>query len=348
MTSRFEAAEAFAYVDNCLASADRRAFEARMREDPELRRQVGVWEAQNRAIRLAFGAAASARAAIYLGGNSNENSPLWTASALQGPRGATSSRAPGEARPGLTRAEFAKGRREPQVVAHAPRYAVAARILAIAALAAGLVLASAPGGPAWPRSKAIDAGLAAYRAFAASGAPVEFRANDAQTLTKQLAPHIGAGIVVPGFSSDALTLLGGRIAPGTTAGAAFLIYEDRRGERVGLLIEPLDAPAPSPPTFVESGGVSLAAWTDAGRGLVVVGAHPEEVVALTRLVEETPAGARGPSCTNRPGLNVGAGSAPPGVRTRRARLALRRLADRGRAGRGSRRRCRSAPRISRS
>ena len=285
MTSRFEAAEAFAYVDNCLAPADRRAFEARLRADPDLRRQVGLWEAQNRAIRAAYGAAASARAGIDLGGSSNENFPLWMASAMQSRRSAVATRAPGQARSWPPRAESA-------IRTRAPRSLVGRRVLALAALAAGLLVAGGPGGPTSPRSKLIDAGLAAYRAFAASDAPIEFRTSDPQTLTKWFTPHIGRGIVVPGFSSDALTLLGGRIAPGTTASAAFLVYEDRRGERVGLLIEPFDAPAPSTPTLREFGGVSLAAWTDAGRGLVAVGAHPEEVVALTRLIDETPAVAR--------------------------------------------------------
>ncbi len=289
MTSRLETAEAFAYVDNCLAPADRRAFEARLREDPDLKRQVGLWESQNRAIRAAYAAAASARAAIDLAGNSNENFPLWMASAIQSRRSVAATRAPGEARSKPSRAGSAIRPPTPSVVARAPRFVLGRRVLAIAALAAGLLVAGAPGGPTWPRGKSIDAGLAAYRAFAASDAPVEFRASDSETLTKWFTPRIGRGIVVPGFSSDALTLLGGRIAPGTTSSAAFLVYEDRRGERVGLLIEPLDAPAPSKPSLRQSDGISLAAWTGAGHGFVAAGTDPQEVALLTRLVEESPA-----------------------------------------------------------
>ena len=289
MTTPFDAAEAFAYVDNCLAPADRRAFEARLREDSELRRRVGLWESQNRAIRAAYGAAASARAAIDLGGSSNENLPVWMASAMQSRRGADAPRAPGETRSKPPRAGAAAGARKPPSAARASRFVAGRLVLAIAALAAGLLATGAPGGPTWPRGKLIDAGLAAYRAFAASDAPVEFGASDPETLAKWFTPRIGGEIAVPRFSSDALTLIGGRVAPGTTTRAAFLVYEDRRGDRVGLLIEPLDAPAPSTPALVESGGISLAAWTDAGRGLVVVGAHAEDVVALTRLVDETPA-----------------------------------------------------------
>jgi anti-sigma factor RsiW len=290
VTSRFETAEAFAYVDNCLGAADRRAFEARLREDADLRRQVALWESQNGAIRAAYGAAASARAAIDLGGNSNENFPVWMASAIQTRRSAAATRANGEARSKAPRAESATVPRTPSPVPPAPRFALGRRVLAIAAIAAGLIVVGAPGGPTWPRGQSIEAGLAAYRAFAAaSDVPVEFRTSDPETLTKWLTPQFARGIVVPRFSSDALTLLGGRIAPGTTTSAAFLVYEDRRGERVGLLIEPLDAPAPTTPSLRESDGLSLAAWTDAGHGFVAAGRNPEDVVMLRRLVEESPA-----------------------------------------------------------
>ena len=281
MTKRFDAAEAFAFVDNCLAPADRREFQARLREDPELRRQVALWEAQNEAIRAAYGAPASARAPIDLARNSNENVPAWTRSANQKQPSAAPRRANGEARARQARAASA--------APPAPFLALR-RVAAVAALAAILLVVSGPGGPTPPHGRLAEAALAAYRAFAAaSEAPVEFRTRDPRALTKWLAPQFVRGIVVPGFSSDALTLLGARIAPGARASAAFLVYEDRGGERVGLLIEPLDDPAPSKPSLRRSDGVSLAAWTGAGHGFVAAGTDPEKVALLTRLVEESPA-----------------------------------------------------------
>ncbi len=281
MTRRVETAEAFAFVDRCLAPADRRAFQARLREDAELRRQVALWESQNEAIRAAYGAPASARAPIGLARNANENVPAWMKSAIREQPSAATRRANGEARAKLARAASA---------APPARFIALRRVAAAAALAAILLVASASGGPTPPQSRLIEAGVAAYRAFAAaSDAPVEFRTRDPRALTKWLAPQFVTGIVVPGFSSDALTLLGARIAPGTRASAAFLVYEDRGGERVGLLIEPLDDPAPSEPTLRQSDGVSLAAWTGAGHGFVAAGADPREVALLTGLVEESPA-----------------------------------------------------------
>ena len=75
MSDGFASLDAHAYVDNSLNAADRAAFEAAMRRDAELRARVDAWEAQNEAIRLAFGAAPRPRAAPALGRPSNENAP---------------------------------------------------------------------------------------------------------------------------------------------------------------------------------------------------------------------------------------------------------------------------------
>jgi anti-sigma factor RsiW len=277
VTNRFDAAEAFAYVDNCLEATARRAFEARLRDSPELRRQIALWESQNGAIRAAYGAPASARAALDLGRVSNENLPVWMAPAAQ-IRRVGAARARSEARVWPPRPDTAPSR--------ASRLAICRRWLAVAALTTGLVVVGASSEPPWPRDKLIDASLAAYRAFATSAA-VEFRASDPETLTKWLTPQFARGVVVPRIASNELTLLGARIAPGTTASAAFVIYVDRRGERVGLMIEPFDAPSPSKPVLSTVAGVSLAAWTDARRGLVATGPDREAVLTLIRLIEES-------------------------------------------------------------
>jgi anti-sigma factor RsiW len=290
VTSRFDTAEAFAYVDNCLPPADRRAFEARLREDPDLRRQVAIWEAQNGAIRAAYGAMPSSRATIDLGRNSNENVPAWIGSAVPSRRKGAETFAASEARSWLARPETATGPAKLAIVPPA-KSGLGRGIVAFLALAAGLVVVGAPGSPTWPRDQLLDAGLAAYRAFAAApaGVPVEYQTDDSEALSRWFAPQLGRGIVVPSFSSNALKLLGGRVAPGTRSSAAFLVYEDRRGERLGLLIEPLDAPGPSTPVLREAGAINIAAWTDARQGLVATGANLDEVAALARLVEDAPA-----------------------------------------------------------
>jgi anti-sigma factor RsiW len=280
-TRRFDAAEAFAYVDNCLAPAERQAFQARLLADPELRRQVAQWESQNKAIRAAYGAPASARAPIDLAGNTNENGPASMTAATPNRPNAAARRASGEARPKPARAPLA---------APPARFRALRRFAAAASLAAILLCVSGSGGPTPPRDRLAEAALAAYRAFAAaSDTAVEFRTRDSRALAKWLTPQFVKGIAVPGFSSDALTLLGARIAPGMRTSAAFLLYEDRGGQRVGLLIEPLDDPAPSKPSLRQSDGVSLAAWTGAGDGFAAAGADAEKVALLMRLVEQSSA-----------------------------------------------------------
>ena len=65
--------DAHAYVDECLSREDRIAFEARLRDDPELRRQVDLWQAQNDAICAAFRAPTCARGPLSLGRPFHEN-----------------------------------------------------------------------------------------------------------------------------------------------------------------------------------------------------------------------------------------------------------------------------------
>ena len=75
MTSRADPAETLADLSpmSTIASTRtaRRDFEARLGADAELRREVALWQAQNREIRAAFGA--PPRDALDLGGVSNEN-----------------------------------------------------------------------------------------------------------------------------------------------------------------------------------------------------------------------------------------------------------------------------------
>src|ERR1700677_1738267 len=73
VTERFASTDAHAYVDECLSREDRIVFEARLRDDPELRRRVDLWQAQNDAIRAAFRAPLRARGPISVGRPSNEN-----------------------------------------------------------------------------------------------------------------------------------------------------------------------------------------------------------------------------------------------------------------------------------
>ena len=264
MTGRADPAQTLAYVDDCLDPETRRAFEARLRVDPELRRDIARWESQNRAIRAAFGA--PPRDALDLGGVSNENAarrsgeaarPASDAARTFGQQGKRSAAAAPIARP---------RRPDPGPVAR--------RFAGVVALAAAIVWIGLPSLGSQPPAGLVAAGAAATRALA--DLPVEFTAGDPVGLAQRLGPRLAlAAPLAPG-----LRLLGGRLAPGSRATATLYLYEDERGGRAALMVEPLDETVATPTRRSEADGLSLAAWTGAGYGFVAAGLEEADVAAL--------------------------------------------------------------------
>ena len=258
MTGRADPAETLAYVDDCLDPEARGDFEARLKADPELRREVARWESQNRAIRAAFGA--PPRGALDLGGASNENGRATRRrsgasgrrrardrSAKRGNGARRRDRSPSRAPPGLDR----------------PPVASPAHV----ALAAAIVWVGLPSLGPRPLGALLAAGASAARALA--DLPVEFAAGDPAALAQRLGPRLAlAPPLAPG-----LRLVGARLAPGSQATATLYLYENSRGERVALMVEPLDEIAAAPPRRGEADGLSVAAWTGAGYGFVAAAAR---------------------------------------------------------------------------
>jgi anti-sigma factor RsiW len=275
--------DAHAYVDECLSREDRIAFEARLRDDPELRRQVHLWQAQNDAIRAAFRAPPRARGSLSVGRAFNENVSAPTPPAVGSRRGgavATSSDAPA---PSL-RTSLANARR------FAPRPTLARRIWGrtlrsalILSLSSVLLALSPAGGPPDERGPLIGAGLAAFRAFGAdSSVALDIPTTDARALAEQLTPKFVARAAA-NFDVTGWTLIGARFVPGTASAAAFVLWENRDRARMGLLIESLDAPASSTPRNRDFGGVAISAWTEGGKGFAAVGPDMSAVAALVRI-----------------------------------------------------------------
>jgi anti-sigma factor RsiW len=264
MTGRADPAETLAYVDDCLDPQARSEFEARLKADPELRREVARWESQNRAIRAAFGA--PPRGAVDLGGASNENAARRA--------GETARPADGEARP-LSQAR--KRRAAARAIAK-PRRAgpgpAARRLAGAVALAAAIVWVGLPSLGPRPPSALLAAGASAARALA--DLPVEFAAADPAALAHRLGSRLAlAPLLAPG-----LRLVGARLAPGSRATATLYLYENSRGERVALMVEPLDEVGAAAPRRGEADGLSVAAWTGAGYGFVAAARGDADVAAL--------------------------------------------------------------------
>ena len=270
--------DAHAYVDECLSREDRIAFEARLRDDPELRRQVDLWQAQNDAIRAAFRAPPRARGPLSLGRPFHENVSPPAIDSRRAGAAATSSDAPAPP----PRTSLANVRRI------APRPTLARRIRGrtlrsalILSLSSVLLALSPAGGPPDERGPLIGAGLAAFRAFGAdSTVALDIPTTDGDVLARQLSPRFVARAAAANFDVAGWTLIGARFVPGTASVAAFVLWENRDRARLGLLIEPLDAPPSSTPRNRDFGGVAISAWTEGGQGFTAVGPDMNAVVAL--------------------------------------------------------------------
>jgi anti-sigma factor RsiW len=264
MTGRADPAETLAYVDDCLDPETRSEFEARLKADPELRREVARWEAQNRAIRAAFGA--PPRSALDLGGASNENGARRADEAARPTDGGSRSSAVVRTRRATAR-PIAKPR-------PAGPGATARRLAGVIALAAAVLWVGLPSLGPRPPAALFAAGVSA--AWSLANLPVEFVAADPAALAHRLGPRLAlAPPLAPG-----LQLVGARLAPGSQATATLYLYENPRGERVALLVEPLDEIAPAAPRRRDVDGLSVAAWTGAGYGFAAVAVDDADVAAL--------------------------------------------------------------------
>ncbi len=251
-------ADLHAYVDDCLEPAERRAFETQMAEDPALRQRAARWRAQNRAICAAFDRTGARGFAVGPRFQAGDQIGKFRRSTTPGMRFA---REGGESRSGA-----GVGAPPLSTWKSAPSLAVRA---GLATLAVCLICAWAPRSPA-PSVGFGEAGAAAFSAFAQPGSPpVEFANPDAAMARSWLTAQLGWPVHLPATPAE-VSLVGARIAPGSGSAAAFLVYQgDRR--RLGMLVQPLDAPPPTPLRLLRARGWNVAVWTSAGQGYVLVG-----------------------------------------------------------------------------
>jgi anti-sigma factor RsiW len=258
-------AQALAYVDDCLPPNDRRDFEKKMACDPSVGDRVRVWLAQNQAIRAAFGEAeprvgrspVSARdfsrrppdpgaAARFI--QERRRAPRAGASAIGGRQGQEA------CQPSVDFGNGLIGR---------------LRRVGLAALGALLILPASVGPGSHERAAHFaDAAIAAYRT-------VELASSDPKVLERWFAPQFFRPIDVPDLAAAGYALVGGRVTPGAEGPAAFALYVNGEGERIGLMVEPSDSPDIARSIFDSTGdiaAVSIAARAPAA--LTAVGRKP--------------------------------------------------------------------------
>ena len=281
---RVSAGDRLAYVDDCLSRADRAAVEDRMLEDPDLRKQIEGWLAQNEAIRTAFADPSAWSDATAGWGRPARSRFAEPEPPLAGPLPA------GEAA-GLA----GEGRRNPAALrgeappaATPPGRPVAQRLALLGALAAAVAagvgfaaLLSDGDSAAFAR-----AATSAYRSFGEGRVtPVELATADRGALGRWFAEELGDPAPVPDLSGAGLALLGGRVVPGAFAPAAFVVYEDARRNRIALETEPSTTAAAM--AVAEAGGVSSASWIRGGHGFALVARAPRaRIEELARRVRD--------------------------------------------------------------
>ncbi len=268
-------ADLHAYVDDCLESDERLAFEQRMVQDPALARRAALWRGQNVAIRTAFDGEGATAFPLTIVRPQNET---FGRSARPGAKPS------GEQPPRPTLSAIAETRRPAaKIVARDWLRPWLVWRLGLAVLSVCLAFVWAPAATVVPGERLGEAGVAAFRAFARPGAqPVEFATGDMSEAQAWLATQLGRPVYLPATPS-ALNLVGARIAPYPAAPAAFLVYKSQ-DKAIGLLVQSLDAPVTIAPRPLAADGGTAAIWTWRGQGLALVG--DLEGAALLKIAAE--------------------------------------------------------------
>jgi anti-sigma factor RsiW len=258
-------ADLHAYVDDCLESNERLAFEKQMAEDPALARRATMWRAQNSAIRSAFDGEGPKAFSISIVRHQNDIQGKGRRPASAGVR---PSREP-SSRSYLPGVEDASRIGAKVRVARAIRSLLSWR-LGLAVLLVSLVCVWSPAAPVIPAEGLGEAAVAALRAFALRGvAPVDFATTNREEAQGWLTARLSHPVYIPATPS-AVSMVGVRIAPYPGAPAAYLVYKSQE-TLVGLLVRSLDAPAARAPELLPADGRNAVVWTSRGQGFALVG-----------------------------------------------------------------------------
>jgi anti-sigma factor RsiW len=152
--------------------------------------------------------------------------------------------------------------------------AAAVALLLVGGLA-GWFLGQEAGGPAVAgvARQAIDA----HRVYAAEiRHPVEVRADDKSHLQAWLSKRVGTPFAVPDLSAEGYSLLGGRLLAEGGTPSALLMYEDKAGQRISILLTPGRDGAGSALHVESEGGLIACYWNDHGLAFAVAGALGRE------------------------------------------------------------------------
>jgi anti-sigma factor RsiW len=266
--NRISDAELHAFADSQLSEARAADVAKWLDEHPADSQRVSWWRMQNEAIKRAF--PQPAREKIFVSARPAERP-------APAPSIATYRSRQRRRRALVTTFAFASG-------------AVAASAVAM--------MAHRLAGPATPEraipvevvranSELAQSAIAAWNTYARERVrPVEVAAKDLQGLGNWIAERTGLS---PLPQAQGLRLVGGRILPGRTGPAAFLLYETYDGERLALLAE---REAGLEPSHADRDGVRAIGWRSRGHDFAVAAPLPDG--RLKSVAEALSAGAARP------------------------------------------------------
>jgi anti-sigma factor RsiW len=123
--------------------------------------------------------------------------------------------------------------------------------------------------------------------------PVEVPAADADHLVRWLSKRLGYQLKAPNLESVGLRLVGGRLLPGPTGAAAFLMYENASGERYTIYCGRSSAPETAL-RYRERGPDAAVYWSTHAVAYVISGSGDRKqlgkvaVAAYQQLDEQAP------------------------------------------------------------
>jgi anti-sigma factor RsiW len=290
-----------AYVDGEISPEQRDEIEAFLIAEPAQAARIETWRRQNEIIRAAFAKVATEPLPLP---HALTLSQVPVARLEPAPRRAPAPRTAEEPIRDVHRNGSSRNEQNRRITgATVAAFAAGALVTMVAAELSGITsrLLAEPSAstttPALTATAPLDAGklvasraIEAYHTYARDFVrPVEVEASQEPFLTHWLSRRVGFTIRAPDLSGEGLKLLGGRLTPSASGPAAFLLYEETGGDRIGLFIARAATDAGSSLHYIEDRTASAVYWLDDGAAYAVAGpTGRDRLMRVARRIAEQP------------------------------------------------------------